>query len=108
MLKPSLSYEQVLDNLFDGVYLLDTERRITFWNKGAQRIAGYTPEEVLNRSCGEGLLVHTDANGNRIGMQRVQSHRMTEYQQNGRNKTGYGQDIERRMPVTPSGPHPKQ
>ena len=37
-------YERLLDNLADGVDFVDTERRITYWNRGAERISGYAPK----------------------------------------------------------------
>jgi PAS domain S-box-containing protein len=33
-------YRDILENLHDGVYFVDAKRRITFWNKGAERISG--------------------------------------------------------------------
>ncbi|HEX7541873.1 MAG TPA: PAS domain-containing protein [Anaerolineales bacterium] len=33
--------KDILDNLYDGVYFVDPERRITYWNNGAERITGY-------------------------------------------------------------------
>ena len=55
-------YRRLLDNMFDGVYFVDTKRRITFWNKGAERITGYQAEEVVGRSCANNILRHvTDA-----------------------------------------------
>jgi diguanylate cyclase (GGDEF)-like protein/PAS domain S-box-containing protein len=56
-------YKSVLDNLFDGVYFVDPERRITYWNKGAERISGYSASQVAGRWCGDGLLVHVDGEG---------------------------------------------
>jgi PAS domain S-box-containing protein len=32
-----------------AIFLLDPEGRITTWNAGAQRIKGYTPEEIIGR-----------------------------------------------------------
>lgn len=57
---------QILDNLYDGVYFVDLDRRITYWNKGAERITGYTAEEVVEHSCHDGLLRHVDNEGNPI------------------------------------------
>ena len=34
-------YRELLDNLNDGVYFVDRDRRITYWSKGAERITGY-------------------------------------------------------------------
>jgi PAS domain S-box-containing protein len=32
-----------------AIYMLDTEGRVTNWNSGAQRIKGYTPEEITGQ-----------------------------------------------------------
>ena len=34
-------FEKVLDRVFSGVYFVDRDRRIIYWNNGAQRITGY-------------------------------------------------------------------
>ena len=51
---------RVLNALADGVYVTDRERRIVYWSKGAERIMGWTPEEVVGRACHENILVHKD------------------------------------------------
>jgi diguanylate cyclase (GGDEF)-like protein/PAS domain S-box-containing protein len=56
-------YKNILDQLYDGVYFVDPDRKITYWNKGAERISGYTSEEVLGHSCRDNLLVHVDCKG---------------------------------------------
>ena len=33
-----ISHEQLLESLFDGVYYVDSERKIVFWNRAAERI----------------------------------------------------------------------
>lgn len=53
----------ILDNLYDGVYFVDRNRVITYWNKGAERITGYRAEDVIGRSCGDGILNHVAADG---------------------------------------------
>ena len=35
-------YRMVLNHLNEGVYFVDGDRRITFWNKGAEMISGYS------------------------------------------------------------------
>jgi PAS domain S-box-containing protein len=35
----------------DGVYIVDPELRIVYWNRGAERILGYSEKDVLNRYC---------------------------------------------------------
>jgi diguanylate cyclase (GGDEF)-like protein/PAS domain S-box-containing protein len=54
---------QILDELSDGVYVVDTERRILFWNRGAERLTGFTREEVVGRKCGDNILDHVDEEG---------------------------------------------
>jgi diguanylate cyclase (GGDEF)-like protein/PAS domain S-box-containing protein len=56
-------YKDLLDNLYDGVYFLDGERKITYWNKGAERLTGYTQDEVIDCYCRSNLLMHVDENG---------------------------------------------
>lgn len=56
-------YKDLVDNLYDGVYFVDRERVITYWNKGAERITGYKSERVLGHSCRDNLLNHVDASG---------------------------------------------
>ena len=56
-------YKELLENLYDGVYFVDQERRITYWNKGAERISGYPSERVLGSFCHDNLLQHVTENG---------------------------------------------
>jgi diguanylate cyclase (GGDEF)-like protein/PAS domain S-box-containing protein len=55
--------KSILDQVSDGVYFVDRERRVTYWNEGAETITGFTSGEVLGTSCGDGILVHVDGNG---------------------------------------------
>jgi PAS domain S-box-containing protein len=59
-------YATLLDNLYDGVYFVDRERRITFWNKAAERITGFTKAEVVGKRCADNLLRHVDNRGNSL------------------------------------------
>jgi diguanylate cyclase (GGDEF)-like protein/PAS domain S-box-containing protein len=57
-------YELLLDNLSDGVYFVNPERQITFWNQAAERITGFAKSEVLGKRCADNLLRHVDDRGN--------------------------------------------
>jgi diguanylate cyclase (GGDEF)-like protein/PAS domain S-box-containing protein len=57
---------QTLDSLFDGVYFVDTERRIIYWNAGAERISGYSRADVVGSCCADNLLRHVDADGHEL------------------------------------------
>lgn len=56
-------FEEIVDNLYDGVYFVDRSRVITYWNKGAERLTGYGRQDVLGRSCHDNLLNHVTAEG---------------------------------------------
>ncbi len=61
-----LLYKTLLDNLYDGVYFTDTNRRIKYWNKGAERITGFSAGEVLGCRCADNILMHVDLDGNSL------------------------------------------
>lgn len=56
-------YQNILEHLTEGVYYVDSDRRITYWNKAAEQITGYTRDEVVGRSCADNILRHIDENG---------------------------------------------
>ncbi len=56
-------YKDLLDNMYDGVYFVDRQRKITYWNKGAERLTGYKGSNVLGKSCSDNVLVHVDDKG---------------------------------------------
>jgi len=56
-------YLNILNNLRDGIYYVDTERRILFWNHAAEAITGYSAEEIVGLSCSRSGLNHIDEEG---------------------------------------------
>ena len=50
----------------DGVYFVDLDRQIQYWNEGAVRLTGYRAEGVLGRRCPDGLLCHVDRAGRNL------------------------------------------
>lgn len=56
-------YKTILDDLYDGVYFVDKERRITYWNRDAERITGFKDLQVLGKRCADNMLMHVDENG---------------------------------------------
>ncbi len=56
-------YKDIIDNLYDGVYFVDRDRIITYWNNGAERITGYKSRQVVGISCSNNVLNHVTAEG---------------------------------------------
>jgi len=57
-------YHLILENLPVGVYVVDREGKILFWNAGVERITGYLRQDVLGHRCQDRFLEHTDAENN--------------------------------------------
>jgi len=53
-------YQTVLDGLETGVYIVDRNRRIRFWNHGAEQITGYLRQDVVGRFLRDHLLITGD------------------------------------------------
>jgi len=49
--------------LLDGVYFVNSERKITYWNKAAEEISGYKAEEIIGKCCQSNILDHIDCDG---------------------------------------------
>lgn len=56
-------FKSILDKLHEGVYLVDGDRRITYWNSGAERITGFSAEIVVGRKCADNILNHINEKG---------------------------------------------
>jgi len=65
--------ERILKNLHCGLYFVDRHRVITYWNKAAEEIAGYTSDEVMGKSCSDNLLIHIDADTMDSIIERVEA-----------------------------------
>ena len=60
------SYERIIENLYDGLYFVDRNRVITYWNKAAEEISGFTANEVVGKPCSANILTHVDTEGNSL------------------------------------------
>jgi len=56
-------WKSIFENLYEGVYFVDTQREITFWNKGAERITGFSSSDVVGKHCYDNVLMHTNDAG---------------------------------------------
>lgn len=53
----------ILDSLSDGVYVCDRDRRVVYWSKSAERITGWSSQDVVGHRCLDNLLCHIDKDG---------------------------------------------
>lgn len=57
------SVDDILEHLYDGLYFVDKDRRITSWNYGAYEITGFASDEVVHKNCYANILNHVDIDG---------------------------------------------
>ena len=60
------SFWQIIDNLNDGIYIVDRQRRIIYWNDAAEYISGYKADELVGNSCADNILCHVDECGTHL------------------------------------------
>lgn len=60
------TYERIIENLHDGLYFVDRDRVITYWNKAAEKISGFAAHEVMGTSCSDNVLTHVDSESNNL------------------------------------------
>lgn len=58
-----VSPELLLDNLLDGVYFVDATGKVSYWNRGAERITGYLRDEALGPLADRSFAAHLDEAG---------------------------------------------
>lgn len=58
-------YREILDNLYDGIFFVDTDGGITYWNRGAANLTGYSSGDVLGRNYCD-IFKPLDKHGNNL------------------------------------------
>jgi diguanylate cyclase (GGDEF)-like protein/PAS domain S-box-containing protein len=66
MILDRVSYSRLVDNLNDGLYIVDGDRIIQYWNKAAERISGHTAADLIGKPCSDNVLTHVDGDGNSL------------------------------------------
>ena len=56
-------YKAILDNLYDGVCFIDRDKKIVYWNKGAEEITGFASDEAVGTRCGDSAAAAADEPG---------------------------------------------
>ena len=68
-------YKSLLDNTYEGIYFVDINRRISFWNKAAELITGYSADDVVEKYCYDNILDHVDHKGNHLCVDSCPLHK---------------------------------
>jgi diguanylate cyclase (GGDEF)-like protein/PAS domain S-box-containing protein len=63
MLGKDIAFEDLLDQLNDGIFFVDSGGLVTYWNSGAERITGLLRAEVMGTPCTASFLGHLDRHG---------------------------------------------
>jgi len=63
MMTDEYFYKNLLDNIYDGVYFVDKNREIVYWNKSAEKLTGYRSSEIVGRYCWDNILMHVNNKG---------------------------------------------
>ena len=59
--------EATLDLIEEGVVVLDEQSKIVYWNRAANRLTGYTAEELMGARCPEDLYCINEQHRNQVG-----------------------------------------
>jgi diguanylate cyclase (GGDEF)-like protein/PAS domain S-box-containing protein len=55
--------QMIFDTLYEGVIMVDMDRKITYWNLGAKRLTGFSSDETIGTMCHDDILNHIDVHG---------------------------------------------
>lgn len=60
---PDTFYKTLINSLDNGVYLVNRNRRVVYWNQSSERLSGFSADEIMGHWCGDGFLEHVDFEG---------------------------------------------
>ncbi len=68
----------MLESLYDGFHLIDSDMKVVVWNRGLEALLGFSAKEMLNRTWTDRELCYTDLQGqtlteSQLPLQRVLS-----------------------------------
>ena len=58
-------YEKLVENIREGVYFVNLDGKITYWNEGAEQLSGYTSGEIVGQAGSESV-ADVDGCGNQL------------------------------------------
>lgn len=59
-------FKKIVESLHDGLYIVDRDKKIRYWNSAAKKISGFNADEVIGLSCADNILTHVDSEGNQL------------------------------------------
>ncbi|MBN1626418.1 MAG: sensor domain-containing diguanylate cyclase [Deltaproteobacteria bacterium] len=59
-------FVKIVDSLHDGLYIVDRDRKISYWNRAAEQISGFKADEVVGLHCSDNILTHVDSEGKQL------------------------------------------
>ncbi|MGD9581703.1 MAG: SpoIIE family protein phosphatase, partial [Vampirovibrionia bacterium] len=48
--------DSLLNHIHEGIYFVDVNRQIKFWNRGAEKITGYKADEMIGNKCSDHIM----------------------------------------------------
>jgi len=63
-------YRVALDRLHEGVFIVNSDMTLCYWNDAAEKITGFTKDEIINSKCKKDILNYLDENGKRLYTQQ--------------------------------------
>ncbi|HID24799.1 MAG TPA: diguanylate cyclase, partial [Planctomycetaceae bacterium] len=72
------SYLYVLESLYDGFYLVDSDLRFVVWNRGVEKLLGHPAQEMLHQVWTSRILCYADKYGDPLPDFRLPMHQVIE------------------------------
>jgi len=94
ILQVRITFTSLLDNLTDGVMAHDLDRRIYYFNEAAQKITGYSYQEVIGKDCHEVFTGRFCGGDCSYCEDAHSSHPRVRYPQNFTHKSGEVREME--------------
>lgn len=55
--------KNMLNTIYDSIYIVNTSREIMFWNRAAEKLTGFLHTEVMHKRCADNVLNHINSKG---------------------------------------------
>ncbi|MEW6237780.1 MAG: sensor domain-containing diguanylate cyclase [Candidatus Omnitrophota bacterium] len=62
----SYLFENLIDGLDEGIFFIDRNMRIVYWNRGCEKITGVKASKAIGAHCCQEILDHADLEGNSL------------------------------------------